>query len=138
MINKMCPRCHKLHPIGTDCPNGCFAFRKKESNKYYDKHKRKNKEVYHSTRWEKIRRICFMKYDSLCIYSLYKHNKPVAASMIHHVIEIEEDKTKCYDIDNLIPVCDAAHREIHSRYKIEDKKKVQEELKQYMQAYLQG
>ena len=138
MIKKMCPRCHVLHPVGTECPNGCFAFSKKEYNKHYDKYKRKNKEVYHSANWEKLRRICLMRFDSLCIYSLFKYNRAIEASMVHHIIEIEEDRTQQFELNNLIPLCDAAHREIHSRYKEEDKKAVQEELRRYMCIYLQG
>ena len=43
-----------------------------------------------------------------------------------------------YDLDNLIPVSDKAHREIHTRYKEEKLEDVQEELRAYIKAYAYG
>ena len=138
MIQKICPRCRKMHPIDVECPNGCFAFIKKQNNKWYDKHSRKNAEVYHNKKWEKTRISCLMKYDNICLYYYFKYNKVVPATLVHHIVEVVKDTNKklIYNLDNLIPVCDEAHREIHSRYKNENLEEVQEELRRYMFTYL--
>lgn len=93
-------------------------------------------------RWELIRKECLSKYDNLCLYTLFKYGKAVPATMIHHIIEINADPSKAYDIENLIPLSDEAHREVHHRYNIEDIKEVQQELKKfkrlYIERYLEG
>lgn len=141
-ISKICNRCRTKYPVGTQCPNGCYVKAKKESNKFYDKYQRKNKDIYHSKQWELIRKECLSNYDSLCLYTLFKYDKAVPATMIHHIIEINADPSKAYDIENLIPLSDEAHREVHHRYNIEDIKEVQQELKKfkrlYIEKYLEG
>lgn len=140
MILKFCPRCRKLHPVGEKCPNGCYSKyyqreNRKEENRLYDKTKRKNKEIYHSKHWEVLRKECMGKFDNICVYTLFKYSKSIPATLVHHIVELNEDKSKAYDLDNLIPVSDLAHREIHSRYKSEDIKQVQAELKEYLKRY---
>ena len=81
-----------------------------------------------------------MRYDSICVYSYFKHNKIVTAVLVHHITEVSKDTEKAliYDLDNLIPVSDKAHREIHTRYKEEKLEDVQEELRAYIKAYAYG
>lgn len=134
MIMKFCPKCKKLHSIDSTCPNSCKKSNSQE-NKLYDKFFRKNKDIYSSSRWEKIRKRCLNKYDNICIYTLYKYNKILPATLVHHIIALEEDKSKAFDIDNLIPVSDLAHREIHKRYRDENIKEVQKELHKYIRLY---
>lgn len=140
MILKQCPRCKKLHSIKERCPNGCFDYIKKESDKYYDKYLRKNKEIYNNKLWEIVRQRCLNLSDNICLYSLYKYNLIVPASLVHHIIEVEDDKEKkfVYDVDNLIALSDKAHREVHARYKKEDISQVQEELRKYKRLYQEG
>ena len=140
MIYKQCPRCKTLHDRNKSCPNGCYDYIKKESDKYYDKYLRKNKSIYNSRTWEKVRERCLMSCDNLCLYSLYKRGKVEVATTVHHIVEINEDTSKqlVYEIDNLIAVTDKVHREIHSRYKNEDIALVQEELRRYKALYHEG
>lgn len=134
MIMKFCPRCKTLHPVDKQCPNGCGA--RKEENRLYDKYLRKNKSFYNSSQWDKLRKECMNKYDSICLYTLFKYNKITPATLVHHIIELTEDKTQAYELSNLIPVSDIAHREIHKRYKDENLKEVQAELKSYLEKYV--
>ena len=138
MILKQCPRCKTLHSITVECPNKCFEHLKKESDRYYDKHKRKNKEVYNSKKWELTRQRSLATSDNMCLYTLYKYNRIVPATLVHHIIEVESNKRLIYDLDNLIPLSDTAHREVHRRYKSENIDQVQEELRQYKQLYQAG
>ena len=140
LIYKICPKCRTKYLVGEKCPNGCLDFAKKQNDKYYDKYSRKNADVYNNRQWERTRLNCLMRYDSICVYSYYKHNKIVPAVLVHHIIEVAKDTSKklIYDLNNLIPVSDEAHREIHHRYKTERLEDVQKELKDYCTAYLFG
>lgn len=140
MIMKFCPRCNKLHPVDQPCPNGCYSKerlkeKRKEQNKFYDQNNRKNKDIYHSKQWLNLRKECLNKFDYICIYTLMKYKKVLPATLVHHIIEVEENKTQAFELTNLIPVCDLAHREIHRRYKEENVKEVQAELRKYLERY---
>lgn len=139
MIYKFCPCCKTLYPVGERCPNDCYSKYRKENrkkeNSLYDKTKRKNKEIYHSKQWLSLRQKCLNRFDNLCVYTLFKYFKVIPATLVHHIIEINEDKTKAYELSNLIPVSDIAHREIHQRYKSENIKQVQAELMKYLELY---
>lgn len=133
MILKICPYCKKLHPIEEKCPNRRIA--KQKDNKLYDKYLRKNKDVYNSSRWEKLRAHCLNKYDNICVYTLLKYKRIVQATVVHHIVEVSQNKNLAYELSNLIPLCVEAHAEIHKRYNNEDIKKVQSELQQYKYEY---
>ena len=47
--------------------------------------------------------------------------------MVHHIVELSEDKGKAYDADNLISLCNSCHADTHSRYAV-DKKMEQSRL----------
>lgn len=135
MIQKICSKCKKLYPVGKSCPNGCNSYNRKEYNRYYDKHIRKNKDIYKSKQWEIVRRKCLNRYDNICLYTYFKYKKIVPATLVHHIVEITVDKTKAFDINNLIPVSELAHREIHKRYRDENIKEVQKELHRHIKLY---
>lgn len=76
-------------------------------------------------------------YNGIDIYMLYKYNKVVPADTVHHIQRTAERPDLFYADSNLIPVSDAAHKEIHHRYKAEDTEAVQEELRSYCRDYRQ-
>lgn len=76
-------------------------------------------------------------YDSVDVYMLCKYGKVIPADTVHHIQRTAERPELFYCETNLIPVSDAAHKEIHYRYKHEDTAAVQEELKQYIKMYTQ-
>lgn len=135
-IYKSCPRCNTLYEVGSVCPRGCQQKVKRESNKVYDETQRKNADIYHSKEWKVLRIICLNNFDNLCLWSLFKYKRIVRAELIHHIIEVEEDRTKAFDVNNLIPVSDEAHREIHELYKT-DKTAIQSELLDMKRKYLE-
>ena len=119
-LNKMCPRCHTKYPYGESCPGGCTKRRRKVDREVYDKYQRKNKDIYSSARWQALRKRCIAR-DRICLWSYYKHNKIAQGRVVHHIIEIEDDRRRTYDMSNLILVSDAAHREIHKLYNNHEK-----------------
>ena len=127
MIYIICSSCGKKYPRGQTCPNGCFHKNKSLSNKLYNKFIRKNVDFYNSVAWKKLRTVCHNKYNHICLYSYFKYNQIIKSETVHHIIEIEEDKSKSLDIKNLIPLSNSAHNEIHSLYK-KNKIKTQQEL----------
>lgn len=127
MMYVICPRCRTKHLRGTKCPNGCYERSRKESNKIYDKYLRKNADFYNSSAWKRLRAVCHNKYNHICLYSYFKYKQIVKSETVHHIIELEDDKSKSLDINNLIPVCNSAHSEIHSLYS-RNKSKAQQEL----------
>lgn len=74
-------------------------------------------------------------YNGIDIYMLYKYNKVVLANTVHHIQRTAERPDLFYADSNLIPVSDAAHKEIHYRYKTEDVDMVQDELRRMMRRY---
>lgn len=117
-LKKLC-RCGKIidytDKYCVECTNKHLQ-EKKDTNKYYDINHRKNKDIYSDTIWRKLTEICKNKFNGIDIYSLFVYNKLVYGSLSHHIVEVDEDKNRIYDISNLIYVSDASHREIHSAY----------------------
>lgn len=74
-----------------------------------------------------MRAICNNKYDNIYLYSFFKYHQIVKSKIVHHIIELEDDITQALNIDNLIPVSQIAHAEIHARYR-KNKKEVQKEV----------
>lgn len=138
MIYKICSRCGTKFPVDQNCPNDCHNKNKKELNRFYDKYSRKNKDFYNSLAWRKLRMICHNKYNHICLYSFFKYKRIIKSETIHHIIEIEEDRNKSLDMDNLIPVSNSAHIEIHSLYnrdKINTQKELFEMIKKWEKLY---
>lgn len=113
-MNRICPRCRTVYKYNADgCPNGCSKKIKRESDKLYDKTKRKNKEFYGSKEWKFLREACRKKYSNICIWTLYKHKKIVKGKIAHHIVPVEVNQELALKLENLIFVSDSAHREIH-------------------------
>ncbi len=75
------------------------------------------RKLYTSNLWRKCRKNILIKYYGLDIWllavgQLHKCDRP----LIHHIREREEAPELVYDIDNLIPVTDESHKEIHYLY----------------------
>lgn len=131
MIYKRCGRCNKRIPSGTTCK--CYT----DSKAYKRIYAKATgiKVEYHTQRWRDMRAYIMSLYNGIDIYMLYKYNRVVPADTIHHIERTADRPDLFYCDDNLIPVSDAAHKEIHHRYKTEDTAVVQEELKEYMRRY---
>ncbi len=92
---------------------------KTERHKTYDEFRRNKKsaEFYHTDEWTKTREVVLNNFNHIDIYAYYVEHKILAANIVHHVIELNDDWTKKLNLDNLIPVSDISHKMIHKAYK---------------------
>ena len=129
MLKTLCIKCNKKINKGEKCK--C-----RNRNKDYDRFNR-NKETkifYHSKEWSRLTALCKSKCNGLDLYELYENNKIVKGELSHHIIPVEEDEEKKYDIDNLIYVSHKTHNFIHRIYarSKEEKKALQIKLFNYL------
>lgn len=85
-------------------------------NQYYDKHIRdkESKEFYESNAWKKCRRLALIRDNYLCQDCL-DNKRLTKAEMVHHIVELKEDKTKALDLNNLRSLCNSCHEKHHNR-----------------------
>ena len=130
MLKTLCIKCNKKINKGEKCK--C-----RNRNKDYDRFNR-NKETkifYHSKEWSRLTALCKSKCNGLDLYELYKNNKIVKGELSHHIIPVEDDAGKKFDIDNLIYVSQKTHNFIHSVYarSKEEKKALQKKLFSFLE-----
>lgn len=132
MLTKICSKCGKSYPA-----NECCQCRK-QRHKQYDKYER-NKDsaaVYHSKSWQLLTQMCKARCNGLDMYKLMMTGRPVVTvnGLSHHIIELEEDKSLAFVLDNLIWVGSDSHAEIHKIYKSSEKNKkdLQQRLKNFL------
>ena len=89
-----------------------------------------NAEFYHSKAWKSMTALCKLKANGLDLYELVINNNIVKGTLSHHIDELEEDRSKALDINNLIWISDKTHSYIHSEYNknLESKNKMKEVL----------
>ncbi len=113
-IYRRCDNCHQLF-TGRNCPN-C----KKERDRKYRKRLKERHEltrIYHTQLWAKCRRNVIIRYLGYDIWLLGEGVARVPKKIIiHHIAERDEAPELLYDLDNLIPVSEESHREIHQYY----------------------
>ena len=92
---------------------------KRETNSYYDKNVRnqENRAIYNSRRWDKLTKECIYRFKGLDIYSYYILGSIEYGSICHHIEEVNINKSRHYDIDNLIYLNPRNHNIIHGLYK---------------------
>lgn len=117
-----------------------YEERKAQRNKHYDKRIRYNKDkkytkFYHSKEWERLREDILKTYNGIDIYSYYIENKIVIANTVHHIEEIKDNWDKRLDVDNLFPLSDVTHNNIHSLYS-KDKKETQRLLVELLERFI--
>lgn len=124
MLFKQCRCGIKIPYTDKYCPECTDLVRreKAESNRLYDKTKRKNANIYGTKRWHKVRKEALIRDNYLCVCCL-ADNKISYADLVHHIIEVTGNENKAYDIFNLISVCRCCHTEIHKEYDKSDKSK---------------
>jgi hypothetical protein len=91
--------------------------------------KRSDKKVYWDKRWRMLRADVLQHQLSICLWSLYVEGIIKPAYIGHHIIEVMVDKTRVYDIDNVIGLGKDAHEEVHRLYLI-DKSKTMKRLEE--------
>lgn len=97
-----------------------------QRHKIYDEFRRNKKaaEFYHSVEWTITREVILNKFNHIDIYAYYVKSEIVQANTVHHIVELNDDWNQRLKIDNLIPVTDTSHNEIHEAYKKSKESKV--------------
>ena len=112
MIYKRCSRCGKRIESGKTCD--CVKQRHKEYNRTS-----RNKEAtafYDSVNWKRMREYIMNKFDGLDVYAYVLYGQIEKATLVHHIVELSDDKSQALVERNLIPVSVSSHNLIHKAY----------------------
>lgn len=112
-------------------PHVCPHIKRKTNNN------REDRRVYKTSKWQKTRELILDEYNHICLWSLYIDGRVVKADVVHHIVEILEDKNLSYEEDNLIPLEYYNHTMIHEMYKT-NKNKTQNLLRMMINSYKNG
>ena len=125
-IYKICSRCGKMVETGKECQ--CIKNRKAQSNKLYDKAMRntESKNFYTSRKWRKCREN-ILESDGIDIYLYMTKGIVKAADTVHHIIPLQDNWGKRFQIENLMSLSAGTHSLIEKMYK-KDKEKMIIEL----------
>ena len=136
MILVKCEYCGNNYEYGSKC--NCREKKesklkiKKNSDRNYDRNKRDKErdKFYHSNSWKALRKTLVNKFYGLDIYELYKTGNIIPGNIGHHIIEVKDDSSRMYDIENLVLLSPSNHVEVHSIYNSspKEKRKLQEHL----------
>lgn len=123
---KICPRCGKIIDRELKYCKECTSRINKDYNRY--KRDMETQKIYNSKEWEISKSKAEDRDMGLCI-SCY-HNKTIKYSqLVHHIIELKDDLSKAFDLNNLICLCESCHQKIHKVYKTKNKVKMQNLLR---------
>lgn len=112
MIYKRCSRCRKRIEAGQTCE--CVKQRHKEYNKY--SRNKISSEFYDSVNWKRMREYIMNKFDGLDVYAYVLYGQIEKATLVHHIVELSDDKSQALVERNLIPVSVSSHNLIHQAY----------------------
>lgn len=122
--------CGRIHQRGYVC-----EIKRKRKTDYQNA--REDTGIYYSNRWRTIRGQVLEEYNHICLYSFYVEKKIIKATDVHHIIELSDNSSLAFEEDNLISLSKEKHRLIHELYK-EDKKKIQEQLREFKKRWKDG
>lgn len=122
MIYKRCTRCGNRLEYNSEC--SCLTKHKINSDDYKSNIE---KRFYKSKEWQSLTNIIKNRFNYIDIYSYYILNKIENGQVVHHIVPINEDFSRRYQVSNLIYLTEKNHRLIHNtmRKSIEDKEKIQ-------------
>ncbi|WP_462351188.1 endonuclease [Fusobacterium varium] len=136
MLYKICGSCGNKIKHDEICP--C----RKKRGRGYDRENRNkvNAKFYNSREWKKLTRLCKLRANGLDLYELEINKRIVKGSLTHHIEELEDNRGRALDINNLIWVGDRTHAFIHAEYEksSEAKEKMQEILFKIIKKYTHG
>lgn len=98
-----CGRCGKIHERGQCAEKPLSTYKKKTTRQVM---------IRHSTRWQRVReqaleRDCYL--CRLCLEQGYINHNSLE---VHHIVKIEEQEEKAYELDNLISLCSDHHKQV--------------------------
>lgn len=130
MIKKLCPTCGKVIERSLKLCEECTIKITSKRNKAYNSSLR-NKEqekVYHTKQWDIAKRQVALRDNSLCRLC-FSNRSWTASQLVHHIVEVEEDTTLVYSVDNLISLCESCHQQVHAEYRNGNKHEIQSKLR---------
>lgn len=99
---------------------------KARHSEYNDKIRDSKKaEFYISREWRVCRTNALAHYDYLDIYDLFIYQRLTMADHVHHIVELEDDWSRRFDLLNLIPLSHSNHSIISQLYKRDKATKAQ-------------
>lgn len=143
MLYHMC-QCGALIPQNMRLCDKCAAASSDSLSRHmeYNRYRRDKRKAafYVSAEWRKARAAAIAAFDGVDIYAFYILHKVVAADMVHHIIPIDDDWSKRFDLDNLIPLSSSSHNTIESLYDKDDvtKRATQRLLRDLMARHAAG
>lgn len=72
----------------------------------------KENPFYKSTRWLAVREKALRRDKYMC-QECKRYGKQIQATTVHHIIFLEDDPTKAYDLGNLVSLCSTCHNKKH-------------------------
>lgn len=111
MLKKLCPDCQRvIDAKDRRCPQ-CQERYNKAHNTDSDR------QIYRTKQWKKLSELCKQKFSGLDIYAYFVDGKIVAGKVSHHVVPVKDDKTRIYDLSNLIYLSSDSHAVVESLYR---------------------
>lgn len=114
-------RCGAVIPQGLKVCASCADGQNSGQSRHmeYNRFRRDKKaaDFYVSQEWRKTRDNALKLYDGIDIYAYYIQHRMIAADMVHHIVELEDDWTKRLDLMNLLPLSNGNHGIISALYK---------------------
>lgn len=122
-------RCGAVIPQGlkvcASCADGQNAGQSRHMEYNRFRRDKKAAEFYTSQGWRNARENALKLYDGIDIYAYYIQHRVIAADMVHHIVELEDDWTKRLDMTNLIPLSNGNHGIISALYKKDETTKAE-------------
>ena len=97
---KSCKYCGRIHDTKYVCAN---------KPSYYPKSSTEATRVHNSFKWNKTREIVRRRDAYACAYCLKEKRINCVDIEVHHIVPINEDNSKEYDLGNLITLCRRHH-----------------------------
>ncbi|MDY7044047.1 HNH endonuclease [Virgibacillus sp. M23] len=87
-----------------------------KTTRNYNQYKRDPKvnAFYKSSKWQRVRALAMARDNGLCQRCL-KQGSIRQAQVVHHLIEVKDDWSRRYDLENLESVCHACHNQEHKK-----------------------
>ena len=116
MLYKVCNYCGKRYETGTR--HECVARTVHHTSWLKERWRREHvgDSFYKAKAWKKTREAVVSRACGLDEYQLKVNNKVEPGEIVHHIIELDENRGLGYELDNLILVSRHTHALIHAQY----------------------
>jgi hypothetical protein len=117
MLLHLC-RCGQAIPQGVDMCDSCRA-KYGSRHMIYNRQQRSQQaaDFYRSRAWRIMRARMIDVFDRIDVLAYYTEGAILAPTMVHHLVELEDDWDRRMDPFNLIPLAGSTHARVTARYK---------------------